>query len=304
VHILHKAYQVLKQRQCPPPVGGYSFPKNDHVTTKMGRLPPSPCKCCGSSNQWDKECPNQDACLERAKWSANLVALWPESDSKKTYATAYAVLLNERLAGDIINQPLLEDSLVQQGFKSASSLPRVTEEETSKTSQGISKKASHTTIEDIEDEDWLAYQAKPKSAKFLMEEVLPMKDAFVSQSKDEQEGVEPHFRSPPIQDETQIPPKLSETPGPPIPDIRIKLKKKPFALAGASAVGVLVVAVQGWVRSTRNKPIDIRLDSCADVILISQEYLESLQDCPPCQNRLKMNLWQLTDKDATLQGYV
>ena len=74
--------------------------------------------------------------------------------------------------------------------------------------------------------------------------------------------------------------------------------------AGASAVGVSVVAVQGWVGSMRNAPIDLRLDSCADVTLISQEYLESLKDKPACQKGLKMNLWQLTDTDSTIQGYV
>lgn len=69
-------------------------------------------------------------------------------------------------------------------------------------------------------------------------------------------------------------------------------------------VGVSVVAVQGWVGSMRNAPIDLRLDSCADVTLISQEYLESLKDKPACQEGLKMNLWQLTDTDSMIQGYV
>ena len=39
--ILTEVYQVMKRRQRPPPPGGYMFSKNDHVTTKMGRLPPS-----------------------------------------------------------------------------------------------------------------------------------------------------------------------------------------------------------------------------------------------------------------------
>ena len=74
--------------------------------------------------------------------------------------------------------------------------------------------------------------------------------------------------------------------------------------AGSSAVGVSVVAVQGWVGSMRNDQIDLRLDSCADITLISQDYLESLKDHPLCQKGLKMDLWQLTDKDAKIQGYV
>ena len=53
----------------------------------------------------------------------------------------------------------------------------------------------------------------------------------------------------------------------------------------------------------RNNQINLRLDLCADVTLISQDYLESLKDRPPCQKGLKMDLWQLTDKDAKIQGY-
>jgi len=49
--IMKEAFQVLKKRQCPPPKGGYPYSKNDHVTTKMGQLPPSPCKVCGSDNR-------------------------------------------------------------------------------------------------------------------------------------------------------------------------------------------------------------------------------------------------------------
>ena len=58
VHFEQEVFQTLKTRQRPPPPGGYPYSKNDHVMTKMGRLPPSPCKCCGSSNHWDKECPD------------------------------------------------------------------------------------------------------------------------------------------------------------------------------------------------------------------------------------------------------
>ena len=37
--VLVEVYQVLKRRQCTLPPGGYMFSKNNHVTTKMGRLP-------------------------------------------------------------------------------------------------------------------------------------------------------------------------------------------------------------------------------------------------------------------------
>ena len=52
--MLREVYQVMQKRQQAPPPGGYMFSQNDHVTTKMGKLPPSPCQACGSKNHWDK----------------------------------------------------------------------------------------------------------------------------------------------------------------------------------------------------------------------------------------------------------
>lgn len=115
------------------------------------------------------------------------------------------------------------------------------------------------------------------------------------------QNVEPNFRSPPNELSNSNPSIPDEIP---IPDHKVKLKKRLFSPAGSSTVGVSVIAVQGHVGSMRNAPIDLRLDSCADITLISQEYFESLKDCPTCQKEIKMNLWQLTDKDLEIQGYV
>jgi hypothetical protein len=70
--ILKEAYQVLKQRQRAPPKGGYPFPRNDNVMTKLGHAPPSPCKVCGSKNHWDKECPDFNTFLETRKSSIGM----------------------------------------------------------------------------------------------------------------------------------------------------------------------------------------------------------------------------------------
>ena len=106
-HILREAYQVLRQRQRAPPKGGYPFPKNDHVTTKMGKMPPSPCKVCGSANHWDKECPDWNVYFEKAKRSANVAEVWSEDESEKAYASAYSILLSEKLTEAVIDEPRL-----------------------------------------------------------------------------------------------------------------------------------------------------------------------------------------------------
>ncbi|EDR14134.1 uncharacterized protein LACBIDRAFT_321942 [Laccaria bicolor S238N-H82] len=282
----------------------------------MGKMPPSPCKCCGSANHWDKECPDWNTYLERAKRSANSVEIWPEDEADKAYASAYSVLLNERLTDQSTNQPVPLESPIQQGFEQASSTSQTPAEEASKTSVAEVYKASRrASVEEVEDEDYIAHLIKPKSPKHLLEKI----DELGFEDNEDSEKVEPNFRSPPLHSDEfdslasdlqteEAPTKeaysSNTTTGPPTTDHKVKLKKRRFTPAGSSAVGVSVVAVQGWVGSQRNDQIDLRLDSCADVTLISQEYLESLKDRPACQKGLKMDLWQLTDKDSKIQGYV
>lgn len=96
--VIREAYQVLKKRQRPPPKGGYPYNKNDHVTTKLGRLLPSPCKVCGSDNHWDKECPDWDVYQAKQQKSAYRIELSEEEDLESYYSSVYSVLIAERLA--------------------------------------------------------------------------------------------------------------------------------------------------------------------------------------------------------------
>ncbi|KAJ6465892.1 hypothetical protein C8R47DRAFT_1224212 [Mycena vitilis] len=95
---VRQAFQILKRKQRPPPKGGYKFAKNDHVTTKMGKAPPSPCKVCGSANHWDRECPDWDTYLERQRRGALLVSRDEASDEAELiYHSAYSVLREHRI---------------------------------------------------------------------------------------------------------------------------------------------------------------------------------------------------------------
>jgi hypothetical protein len=84
----------------------------------------------------------------------------------------------------------------------------------------------------------------------------------------------------------------------------IRMAKKRFYPAGESSVGVSVLAVKGWVGNSMNESIDLRLDSCADITLISSEYYNTLKGAPSIQQGMRMRLWQLTDKDSVLRGFV
>ncbi|KAJ6452592.1 hypothetical protein C8R45DRAFT_1112895 [Mycena sanguinolenta] len=97
-HTLKQVFQTLKKRQRPPPKGGYPFPKHDDALTKMGRLPPSPCKVCGSAKHWDKECPDWNVYIEKQKRGVLSVSAGAaEEEADMLYHQAYLVLLDARI---------------------------------------------------------------------------------------------------------------------------------------------------------------------------------------------------------------
>ena len=73
---------------------------------------------------------------------------------------------------------------------------------------------------------------------------------------------------------------------------------------GTSAVGVSVLSARGFVGSLKNAETDLRLDSCADITLISYEFYESLAVKPSIKQGMRLQLWQLMDKDSKLKGFV
>lgn len=95
--VIKQAFAALQKRQRPPPKGGYPFPKNDHVLTKMGREPPSPCKVCGSAKHWDRECPDWNVYIEKQKRGVLLVSAEESDESNVLYHSAYCVLLENRV---------------------------------------------------------------------------------------------------------------------------------------------------------------------------------------------------------------
>lgn len=103
--ILKEVYHVLQKHQWPPPPGGYPFKQYDQVTTKMGRLPPSPCKVCGSPNHWDKECPDWNVYLEMRNHSVHFMVGQSDNEPEleEKYCAAYAVLLHNRVAGQLLD---------------------------------------------------------------------------------------------------------------------------------------------------------------------------------------------------------
>ena len=351
--MLREVYQVMQRRQRAPPPGGYMFSRNDHVTTKMGRLPPSPCQACGSDNHWDKECPDWEVHRVRSsskQKDAHSVEKEP-NEGDRLYQSAYGILLSQRVA-----ESQIDFNRIQSDFDSA-----VHKEEASVLNAGEIGSERKTgrwrkaTVVDVEDEEVIVARAKEKSPTHLLihesevhEVERPQlgKHPTSTHNPNRQESCEKEedksqteSRTGPQQnvhalanetiaqptscygstDREASPPSnptevvesesyatFQDLPLPPPPkELKpVRLSRKRFFPAGESSVGVSVLALKGWVGNLANTQVDLRLDSCADVTLISAEYYDTLKGAPAIHQGMRMKLWQLTDKDSTLRGFV
>ena len=95
-----------------------------------------------------------------------------------------------------------------------------------------------------------------------------------------------------------------DLPGPPAPLSRVRMPKARITKPGASAVGVSVLSTRGRLATTRNEEIDLRLDSCADITLISEELYLSLKNRPSLQQGYQMQVFQLTETGTHIKGFV
>ncbi|KIM34615.1 hypothetical protein M413DRAFT_38213, partial [Hebeloma cylindrosporum] len=266
----------------------------------MKRLPPSPCKVCGSKNHWDKECPDWDVYSKMNKRTANL-AITPEdvTEEEATYAMAYSVLLDAKIKDLVLQNNDRENASLPSGFHKAASHALYEASklgaEGCKTGEEIVR--NRATVEEVEDEEEIEACRKPKASfGVLLEDVVveePPLEVPVDRDKpsDEQERVPPQ----PSDKQERFPPPNRD---------KIRIPRSRNTIPGRSAVGVSVVSMKGKVGSLRNDLTDLRLDSGADITLISEEFLATLRDKPTIRKGMKMKLWQLTDKDCELKGFV
>ena len=164
--VLKEAFQVLKKRQRPPPKGGYPYNKNDHVTTKMGRLPPSPCKVCGSANHWDKECPDWAIYEAKQLKSAYRIEVDEDQDLESYYSSVYSVLVTERLA--LENGQLKETE--RSDFETAvlENASDLHSQECKTSEPEAPWKWQTVFMEEVADEFWEEFSALKKSTKHLL----------------------------------------------------------------------------------------------------------------------------------------
>ena len=142
------------------------FSRNDHITTKMGKLPPSPCQACGSRNHWDKECLDWE--IYRARTALDHKSRHStekaEDEGDTLYQSAYGILLSQCLASSQIDL-----DRVKSDFEAAihsDNLSKLKVE--GNANECKSKGRRRVTVQEVEDESWLEARSKPKSSKHLL----------------------------------------------------------------------------------------------------------------------------------------
>ncbi|SJL06612.1 uncharacterized protein ARMOST_09954 [Armillaria ostoyae] len=286
--LLRSAYQVLKKRQRPLPKQYFFLMSSKD--TKLGKAPPSPCKVCGSPKHWDRECPHWEQYIEKMrKKTAQLAALQisADADPEEAYHAAYQALASDR---ELQPENDMKDSNGQESpdFHEASHTDseagklRVSESKTVHIAcrQVYQASSKQTTSEETEDGNYITIEALNASHALGPELLM-----------DEEESSH--------EDETF---SQSFTPPGEVKPTRLIPRRK--TRDGESAAGISVLAVEGWVGSLRNPKIYLWHDSCADISLVSEDFYLSLKDAPMIKMGMKLNLWQLTDKNTKLQGFV
>ncbi|KAL1687727.1 hypothetical protein GGG16DRAFT_61528, partial [Schizophyllum commune] len=95
-----------------------------------------------------------------------------------------------------------------------------------------------------------------------------------------------------------------------IPEVRpyeekpIKLKSRIKRPPGKASAGTSVLSVRGHLGALTEEEIDLRLDSCASLTLLSAQLYDRLRNPPPIRKGTKMKLWQLTSTSDPIRGYV
>jgi hypothetical protein len=298
-----EVYATLKKK---PPNGPAKHPwaKRDDIKTATGKLPPYGCRQCGSEKHWNRECPYFDLYEQKAKGQVNFVEQDPG------YVNSYAYVVNKssiHLYSEQLNREAYISMLhrdherfvhgrreIEAELPDAEDSPQEDEPKTWSKSAMLSGRKRIvdqrlTTVPDADSESTMpGGSLSPDDSRILTD---------AEDDNDEHVHLEGEWSTMAMMGEVGRPPEG-------VPTTTIRLGKLRAYDPGRSAAGVSVLATAGWLGSTNKKKLDLRLDSCTDVTLLSDAFWKSMKVRPKLKRGVKMRLYQLTDKDSEIVGYV
>jgi hypothetical protein len=166
-------------------------------------------------------------------------------------------------------------------------------------------KTAKVSMETIEDEYWEHQGRMPTAMRHLLEDESEW-EAFdgSAQTIDNEPSESANMFLAEGWPKNDGSPGIDNVPHP-LPDEEpIKLQPWRKFRPGSSSVGISILSMKGWIGNLQNKQTDLHVDSCANMTMISKEYYESLTHKPALQQGAHMQLWQLTDKNTLIAGFV
>ena len=279
--VIAEAFVTLKQNQPSVPKEGYPFPKQDQVVTVLDRKPRWPCRACGSANHWDRECPHYN--LFAQLWNKSAKSVYRGTDRppdiENVYRSAYSTLLMQ-MVSQLYScpHPSENQTMIKESLLISSSI----EGKRGPPCSGIGYESKTVSIEEVEDEYWQQHRETAKAPEgILLMEIVPKPEESMETPAGRTEGGGHSSDAKTV----RLTPRCARPPG-------------------RAAEGVSVVSVKGTVGSKMGDMLDLQLDSGADVTLISEELYLSLKNPPRMRQGMKLKLYQLTDTNAQLKGYV
>lgn len=292
--ITHQAFAVMKRGDPPPSRRGpFPFEKQDQVHTSIGRLPAWPCRACGSSNHWDRECPMWDRFQNKIK-----SAKWAEKEDSEEDGHLYTQVYQSYLAQIDESMYVSSDEQINVSARLAEKMSSISSTPPNTLPDETPSNIRKSSVEEVEDEDTLLQRTKPKATgTSALEDADDGSAVFETLNSGKEEDCYYGLNA-------ETDPADADFWPPPTEALTIKVPKRKKAAPGRAAVGTSVLSIRGRVNRVQEREIDLRLDSGADVSLVSLEFLSSLKVKPSVKQGLKMKLWQLTSKNETLAGYV
>ncbi|TFY58379.1 hypothetical protein EVJ58_g6460 [Rhodofomes roseus] len=284
------------------PAAGYFRPRNDTVVSK--KLPPSPCKVCGSEKHWDRECPHwsEYVSARAAQMVSSYYDIHPTDDHE--YAVAFLAYVYDENHNDVhaLSQPAArEPRIARPGAVSM-------EEEEEPQSSMPTLPPDHPSIFIDSAED-------PEAARRRTDRLAERIDTALRSADEElsRESIaQGQDRATPTATANRAGVAAAETPAssdsssqsPPAPRI-ISLSKAHPHQAGHSTVGITALTIPVRLATPEGPAIAARVDSGADISLISAECLASIpqESRPRIKKGLRMKLFQLTN-GFHIEGFV
>ncbi|EPT02336.1 hypothetical protein FOMPIDRAFT_1118518, partial [Fomitopsis schrenkii] len=276
----------------------YFKPVNDSVVSKT--LPPSPCKVCGSAKHWDRECPHWDEYREARAANQAQVEFDIHPSEEIEYAHAY---LDSNKSSFSALSVCVQTSDVRR------KKVRIEEIEEEPPCLPCLPRDHPHVLEPADEVDQHEHAHLSELAERIANALRQADESVRNENLQQEQTAEaasasagaPNAAPPPPSQE----PHDTRADAPPAPPRVLRMPKARSHAPGHSTVGIAALNVPVHLGTPDGVAVTAKMDSGADISLISAECLATIPaDARPRIRRgLRMNLVQLTN-GFHIEGFV